>query len=141
MDGETVYIPEDEWRTQAGSRKVVVERIDELNSVKVTLYGLVEMKIRVRPIGKEENKVHNYQIPAGDAFAHLETQFKFSSLSDLVEGVLGKTYQPGYVSPVKRGVPMPIMGGEDKYQTPALLSPICKACRYQRSFETAAASI
>lgn len=140
-DGETVYIPEDEWSTRAGARKVVVERTDELNSVKVTVYGLVEMKIRVRPIEKEENRVHNYQIPSGDAFAHLETQFTFTNLSNLVEGVLGKTYQPGYVSLVKRGVPMPVMGGEDKYQTPALLSPVCKACRFQRPSEVADASI
>ncbi|GLT46305.1 hypothetical protein SLA2020_200680 [Shorea laevis] len=35
------------------------------------------MDVRVRSIGEKENKVHNYQSPAGDAFAHLETQFKF----------------------------------------------------------------
>lgn len=100
-NGEPVNVPEDEWRTNADGRKVVVERTDEVNSVKVTVYGL-------------------------------ETQFKFSKLSDNVEGVLGKTYQPGYVSPVKRGVPMPLMGGEDKYQTPSLFSPLCKACRFER---------
>lgn len=69
-------------------------------------------------------------IPKKVDFAHLETQFKFFSLSDLVEGVLGKTYRPGYVSPVKIGVPMPMMGGEDKYQTPSLFSPLCNVCRF-----------
>ncbi|KAK3022490.1 hypothetical protein RJ639_045819 [Escallonia herrerae] len=58
--------------------------------------------------------------------------FRFSNLSDRVEGVLGKTYRPDYISPVKRGVPMPMTGGEDKYQTPSLNSPVCKACRFQR---------
>ncbi|XVE59814.1 hypothetical protein DITRI_Ditri05aG0077100 [Diplodiscus trichospermus] len=134
-DGEAVNIPYDgeaEWRTNGEEREVVVERTDEKNSVRVKVYGLVEIDIRVRPIGKEENRVHNYQLPDDDAFAHLETQFKFTNLSDLVEGVLGKTYQPDYVSPVKRGVPMPMMGGEDKYQTPSLFSPLCRACRFQR---------
>ncbi|GLU19002.1 hypothetical protein SLE2022_352740 [Rubroshorea leprosula] len=140
-DGETINIPEDEWRIDTDERKVVVERTDEWNSVKVTVSGLVELNIRVRPIGKEENRVHNYRLPDDDAFAHLETQFKFSNLSELVDGVLGKTYQPGYVSPVKKGVPMPIMGGEDKYQTPSLLSLICMGCRFQRPSEIVIARI
>ncbi|XVF47155.1 hypothetical protein PTKIN_Ptkin03bG0086600 [Pterospermum kingtungense] len=134
-DGEAVNIPYDgeaEWRTNVEEREVIIERTDDKNNVRVEVYGLVEIDIRVRPIGKEENRVHNYQLPDDDAFAHLETQFKFTSLSDVVEGVLGKTYQPDYVSPVKRGVPMPMMGGEDKYQTPSLFSPLCKACRFQR---------
>ncbi|GLT44722.1 hypothetical protein SLA2020_186050 [Shorea laevis] len=140
-DGDTISIPEDEWRINTDGRKVVVERTDERNSVKVTVSGLAELNIRVRPIGKEENRVHNYQLPDDDAFAHLETQFKFSNLSELVDGILGKTYQPGYVSPVKKGVPMPIMGGEDKYQTPSLLSPICQGCRFQRPSDIVIARI
>ncbi|KAK2643326.1 hypothetical protein Ddye_025089 [Dipteronia dyeriana] len=134
-DGETIGIPADgdaEWRTNSDGRKVVVERTDDTNNVRVTVSGLLAMDIKVRPIGKEENRVHNYQLPENDAFAHLETQFKFTNLSDLVEGVVGKTYRPDYVSPVKRGVPMPMMGGEDKYQTPSLFSTLCKSCRFQR---------
>ncbi|KAK3022483.1 hypothetical protein RJ639_045812 [Escallonia herrerae] len=134
-DGKDVNIPTDgeaEWRARTGEREVVVERTDDTNMVRVTVTGLLEMDVKVTPVGDEENKVHNYQLPSDDAFAHLETQFRFSNLSDHVEGILGKTYQPGYVSPVKRGVPMPMMGGEDKYQTPSLHSPACKACRFQR---------
>ncbi|KAI3411376.1 uncharacterized protein J3R85_018097 [Psidium guajava] len=133
-DNEAVQVPIDgdaEWRHEGEDRTVIVERTDDTNSVRVTVSGLLEMDVRVRPIGKEENRVHNYQIPKDDAFAHLETQFRFSNLSDLVEGVLGKTYRPNYVSPVKVGVPMPMMGGEDKYQTPSLLSPLCKVCRFK----------
>nr|XP_011461704.1 PREDICTED: uncharacterized protein LOC101295702 isoform X2 [Fragaria vesca subsp. vesca] len=136
-DGESVSIPTDgeaEWRTNGDEeRQVIVERTDDTNSVRVTVAGLLEMDIKIRPIGEEENKVHKYQIPADDTFAHLETQFRFSNLSELVEGVLGKTYRPGYVSPVKVGVPMPMMGGEDKYRTPSLSSPLCKVCRFQTS--------
>ncbi|KAB2614805.1 hypothetical protein D8674_021393 [Pyrus ussuriensis x Pyrus communis] len=63
----------------------------------------------------------------------------FTNLSDLVEGVLGKTYRPGYGSPVKVGVPMPMVGGEDKYETSSLFSPFCKVCRFQKQPEVAAA--
>ncbi|GMI97356.1 hypothetical protein HRI_003404900 [Hibiscus trionum] len=135
-DGKTVTVPHDgesEWRTgNDEERQVLVERTDDKNNIHVKISGLVEMYIRVRPIGEEENRVHKYQLPDDDAFAHLETQFKFINLSDHVEGVLGKTYQPGYVSPVKRGVAMPMMGGEDKYQTPYLFSTFCNACRFKR---------
>ncbi|KAF5201249.1 Root cap [Thalictrum thalictroides] len=133
-NGKATEIPANgdaEWRTNVGVREVAVERTDDTNSVRVTVTGLVEMYVKVTPIGAEENRVHKYQLPSGDAFAHLETQFKFNNLTDLVEGVLGKTYRPNYVSPVKIGVPMPMMGGEDKYRTSSLLSPICKACRFE----------
>ncbi|OWM84180.1 hypothetical protein CDL15_Pgr028172 [Punica granatum] len=134
-DGEAVHVPTDgeaEWRVKTEERTVVLERTDDLNTIRATVSGLVVMDINVRPIGEEENRVHNYQLPRDDAFAHLEIQFRFMNLSDLVEGVLGKTYRPGYISPVKIGVPMPMMGGEDKYETPSLHLPLCKVCRFQR---------
>ncbi|KAM7257205.1 hypothetical protein ACFE04_012946 [Oxalis oulophora] len=129
MDGEAEWVPNSE---ELETRAVVVERTDELNNVRVSVSGLVQIDIKVRPIGKMENLVHKYQIPKNDAFAHLETQFKFFDLSDLVEGVLGKTYRPDYVSPVKRGVAMPMMGGEDKYKTPSLYSAKCDVCMFER---------
>ncbi|KAL9663919.1 hypothetical protein QQ045_019313 [Rhodiola kirilowii] len=115
--------------------EVVVERTDYTNSLKVTVKGLLELDVKVTPIGKEENRVHNYQLPANDVFAHLETQFRFKGLTDQVEGVLGQTYRPDYVSPVKKGVEMPIMGGEDKYCTKSLHSTVCNACKFQRPSE------
>ncbi|CAL1403434.1 unnamed protein product [Linum trigynum] len=142
-NGDEITLPTEgdaEWSTSTGeSRSVVVERTADTNSVKVRVSGLVEMNIRVRPIGKEEDRVHNYQIPNGDVFAHLETQFKFDNLSEKVEGVLGKTYRPDYVSPAKVGVPMPVLGGEDKYKTPSLMSPLCKVCRFQPAAAIASA--
>lgn len=144
FNGQTVEIPaqgDAEWRTNAGEREIMVERTDNTNSVKVTVAGLLEMNVKVRTIGEKENKVHNYQIPAGDAFAHLETQFKLTGLTDQVEGVLGKTYRPDYVSTVKKGVPMPMMGGEDKYQTVSLYSPLCKVCRFKGQTGEAIAAI
>ncbi|KAK4760596.1 hypothetical protein SAY87_005489 [Trapa incisa] len=134
-DNEAVDIPTDgegQWRVEAGERAVAVERTDDINTITVTVSGLLELNVNIRPIGAEENRVHNYQLPPDDAFAHLETQFKFKNLTDLVEGVLGKTYRPDYTSPVKVGVAMPMMGGEDKYHTASLYSPLCKVCRFRR---------
>ncbi|KAK9158313.1 hypothetical protein Scep_004887 [Stephania cephalantha] len=139
-DGDTVQVPTDgeaEWRTNEDRREVVVERTDDANSVRVSVSGLLEMDVKVTPIGAEENRVHNYQLPSDDAFAHLETQFKFKNLTDMVEGVLGKTYRPDYVSLVKVGVAMPMMGGEDKYRTPSLHSPLCNVCRFKGVVSTA----
>ncbi|XP_033138846.1 uncharacterized protein LOC103845469 isoform X2 [Brassica rapa] len=141
---ELITLPEDEqseWRANSGQREIVIERTDERNSVRVLVSGLVQMDIKVRPIGKEEDRVHNYQLPQDDAFAHLETQFKFLDLSEFVEGVLGKTYRPDYVSTAKTGVPMPVMGGEDKYQTPSLFSPTCRLCRFKPQEQPLSADI
>ncbi|KAL7223630.1 hypothetical protein ACSBR1_025142 [Camellia fascicularis] len=50
-------------------------------------------------------------------------------LSENVEGVLGQTYWPDFKGPVKRGVPMPVVGGEDKFQTSSsLVSADCRLC-------------
>ncbi|KAI3901394.1 hypothetical protein MKW92_037476, partial [Papaver armeniacum] len=134
-NGENINIPtngEAEWRITAdGNREVIVERTADTNSVRVTVTGLVEMDVRVTPIGDEENCVHKYQIPFDDVFAHLETQFKFKNLSDSVDGVLGQTYRSDYVSSVNVGVAMPMMGGERYFKTPSFLSPLCKRCRFK----------
>ncbi|CAI9105113.1 OLC1v1003968C1 [Oldenlandia corymbosa var. corymbosa] len=135
-DNQLINIPTDEeseWRINIDKRVVVIERTDDFNTIRATVFGLVQVDTKVVPIGEQENQVHHYQIPADDAYAHLETQFKFFELSDTVEGVLGKTYQPGYESKVKMGDAMPVMGGEDKYQTPSLTSPLCKLCKFRRN--------
>ena len=89
-----------------------MERTNETNSVTVTISGLVELDIHFFQLDRTCTKVHNYQLPTDYSFSHLETQLWFEKSIDNFEGVLGQTYRPGYVSPVKRGVPMPIMGGE-----------------------------
>ncbi|KAI3902998.1 hypothetical protein MKW92_016283 [Papaver armeniacum] len=80
-DREDVEIPTDseaEWR---------VTRTDDTNNIRVSVTGLVKMDVKVTPIGVEENRVHKYQIPSDDVFAHLEPQFKFKNLSDSVDEV------------------------------------------------------
>ncbi|CAL8999502.1 unnamed protein product [Prunus brigantina] len=145
-DGEAINIPtngEAEWRTSDEDREVIVERTDDTNYVRVIVTGIVDIAIRVRPIGEKEDRVHHYHIPGDDTFAHLETQFSFSNLSALVEGVLGKTYRPCYVSPVKRGVSNATDGWGGQIQNSITLLTslqglqvpnyysICRACNYK----------
>ncbi|KAI6687343.1 hypothetical protein NL676_024171 [Syzygium grande] len=94
----------------------------------ITIRGVAEISINVVPVMKEDNLLHNYQIPSDDYFAHLEVQFRFSSLSSRVEGVLDRTYQPDFENQAKAGVAMPIVGGEDKYRTSSLLLADCATC-------------
>ncbi|GFZ09477.1 late embryogenesis abundant (LEA) protein-like protein [Actinidia rufa] len=84
----------DTWQWSAPARR---------NSVTVMLLGMTEVSVNVVPVTKQDDRMHNYQIPSDDCFAHLE-------------------------SPVKRDVPMPVMGGEDKYKTFSLVCADCKYC-------------
>lgn len=77
-----------------------------------------------------DNRVHNYQIPSDDCFAHLEVQFRFFGLTTEVEGVLGRTYRPDFENPAKRGVAMPVVVGEDRYKTSTLTSTDCSSCKF-----------
>ncbi|KAF2300592.1 hypothetical protein GH714_014223 [Hevea brasiliensis] len=56
-DGQEINVPNDEaaeWRANKEEREVIVERTDDTNSVRVIAAGLVEMDIKVRPIGKRK---------------------------------------------------------------------------------------
>ncbi|KAK1397046.1 Late embryogenesis abundant protein-related [Heracleum sosnowskyi] len=114
------------WESAEGNIKA--ERISGRNDVIVSISNFVEISVRVVPVTKEDNRVHNYQTPSGDCFAHLEVQFRFFSLSPEVEGVLGRTYRPDFENPAKPGVAMPVVGGEDKYKISSLLSSDCRKC-------------
>ncbi|KAK4743925.1 hypothetical protein SAY87_010237 [Trapa incisa] len=128
-DGEAVPIGDGHLAIWAAADSgLVVERTAHCNSVAVTIPRTVEISVSVVPITEEDDRIHNYQIPDDDCFSHLEVQFLFFDLSERVEGVLGQTYRPEFVSPVKRGVEMPIMGGESKYRTSSLLSADCSYC-------------
>ncbi|KAL2327704.1 hypothetical protein Fmac_021131 [Flemingia macrophylla] len=111
---------------------VTIERTSAANTVAFTLHGLAEIFVSVVPVGREESRVHNYGIPDDDCFAHLEVQFRFHALSENVEGVLGRTYQPLFENPAARlGVPMPVVGGEDTYRTTSLVSADCPLCLFR----------
>ncbi|KAH9618561.1 hypothetical protein KSS87_006329 [Heliosperma pusillum] len=128
-DGQEVDLPEG-YRSNWTARDLKVERTDKLNSVIVTVAEIAEISVNVVPVTKEDDRIHNYQIPSDNCFAHLEVQFRFFGLSSEVEGVIGRTYQPDFKNPAKPGVAMPVVGGEDRYKTSTLLTPDCKSCRF-----------
>ncbi|XVF70374.1 hypothetical protein PTKIN_Ptkin11bG0156800 [Pterospermum kingtungense] len=128
-NGKDIVIPEghlSSWKSPEND--LTVERTSLKNSVLVTLPEITEILVNVVPVTKEDDRIHNYQIPSDDCFAHLELQFKFYGLSSKVEGVLGRTYQPDFVNPARPGVAMPVVGGEDKYRISSLLSADCSSC-------------
>lgn len=100
-------------------KDVKVERISSRNSVIVSLKHVAQSMINVVPVTKEDDWIHNYQVPSEDCFAHLEFQFKFFALSPKVEGVLSKAWMA-----------MPVVGGEDEYQTSSLLWADCVSCMF-----------
>lgn len=109
-----------------------VERVANKNSVMVTLKDVAEILVNVVPVTKEDDRIHNYQVPSDDCFAHLEVQFRFFALSPKVDGVLGRTYRLDFENPAKAGVAMPVVGGEDRYKTKSLLSHDCGSCVFSQ---------
>ncbi|KAJ7562201.1 hypothetical protein O6H91_03G058700 [Diphasiastrum complanatum] len=119
------------WTSDNG--EVRIERVAATNNVEIVIDRVMAVSLSVKPITEKESKIHKYQITADDCFAHLDIQFKFFNLSSSVDGVLGQTYRPNFSNPVKAGVPMPIMGGEDKYLSSTLLSSDCKSSQFTPS--------
>ncbi|ONI12867.1 hypothetical protein PRUPE_4G188100 [Prunus persica] len=133
-NGEELVIPESHLSVwQSPGNVIRVERTSSKNSVLITLPEVAEISVNVVPVTKEDDRIHNYQIPSDDCFAHLEVQFRFYGLSSNVEGVLGRTYQPDFKNPAKPGVAMPVVGGEQKYRTTSLVSADCIACVFAQS--------
>ncbi|KAH6775679.1 Late embryogenesis abundant protein-like protein [Perilla frutescens var. hirtella] len=129
FDGDEVFLPQgalSSWESARG--EVVIERVSSTNSAIISLPETMEIGVNVVPITKEDDRIHNYQIPSDDCFSHLEVQFRFLDLSPEVEGVLGRTYRPDYESQAILGIAMPVVGGEDKYRTTSLLAADCKKC-------------
>lgn len=134
LDGTPFQLPEghlSKWNSE--DDELLIERTERVNSVMITVNGVAEISASVVPITEEDDRIHRYNIPKDDCFAHLEVQFWFFGISQEVEGVLGRTYRPDYISTVKRGVEMPVVGGADKYETTTLLSSDCKMCLFDMS--------
>lgn len=110
--------------------RVNITRVQNANAVLVQVDDIFSLTARVVPITPEESRVHGYEITEDDCFAHLEMNFKFFKLSPQVSGVLGQTYSAGYKSPVKVGVAMPVMGGDDKFGVKHLFDTDCKVGRF-----------
>lgn len=131
VNGEHVMLPNGKgqtwWFPETG---LMIQRKAEANKVRVKVEGLLEIAARVVPITLEESRVHGYDVEEDDCFAHLELNFKFHSLSNMVDGVLGQTYRPGYQSRVKMAAPMPIMGGADKFASSHLFATDCAVSNF-----------
>lgn len=130
LDGEQIMLPAGEsetlWSPVAGLK---IQRQAETNKVKVTIDGLFKIAAQIVPVTSEESRVHGYDLTEDDCFAHLELNFKFDSLSKIVDGVLGQTYRPGYQSQVKMDAAMPIMEMEDKFASSHILATDCEVSK------------
>nr|GME02736.1 Root cap [Ipomoea batatas] len=130
-DGKDISLPETPFSVwKSPENDIRVERISSKNSVTISVSEIAEIAVNVVPVTKEDDRVHNYQIPRDDCFVHLEVQFRFFGLSPEVEGLLGRTYRPDFQNPAKPGVAMPVVGGNDKYRVTSLLSTDCMYCLF-----------
>ncbi|CAA0811649.1 Late embryogenesis abundant (LEA) protein-related [Striga hermonthica] len=134
LDGREVVLPLghlSQWRSENGD--ITLQRITDTNSIVLSVNEIVEIGVNAVPITKEDDRVHKYHLPSDDCFSHLEVQFSFFGLSSQVEGVLGHTYRPDYEAPLRLGLVMAVVGGEDKYRTTSLFSADCKKCVFDQN--------
>ncbi|RZC92201.1 hypothetical protein C5167_036237, partial [Papaver somniferum] len=132
FDGQPIYLPESEgakWQSEVDP-SVTITRSSVANKIIVEVKGSFKITANVVPITEEDSRLHNYGISKANCFAHLDLGFKFYSLSDNVNGVLGQTYANEYVSKLKMAATMPVMGGDDKFITSTVFANDCSVARY-----------
>ncbi|GLT63852.1 hypothetical protein SLA2020_363840 [Shorea laevis] len=132
LDDQPIVLPDGEgsnWQP-IEAQGTSITRIRDTNSVEIEVEGNFKIRATVVPITKKDSRIHNYGIPQDDCFAHLDLSFKFYGLSEDVNGVLGQTYANNYVSRVKMGVVMPVLGGEEKFSSSTLFATDCTVARF-----------
>ncbi|XP_021716406.1 uncharacterized protein LOC110684275 [Chenopodium quinoa] len=131
FDGQPIDLPEEEgasWQSPAGD--VSITRARATNAVVIEAEGNFKIKAVVVPITEKDSLIHKYGVTQEDCLAHLDLSFKFKSLSRQVNGVLGQTYASNYVSRVKMGVAMPVLGGEREFHSSSIFATDCAVARF-----------
>lgn len=134
FNGEPIFLQEAEsirWQS-ASAPTVSITRVSDTNSMIVEGEGSFRITAKVVPITEEDSRVHNYGITKEDCFAHLDLGFKFFSLSNKVNGILGQTYRRDYMIQVKMGVSMPVIGRERDFETSSLLAADCPVAQFKK---------
>ncbi|XP_011044856.1 PREDICTED: uncharacterized protein LOC105139917 [Populus euphratica] len=132
LDGEPIYLPGGEgmkWKAEI-SPSVTITRSSDANAVVIEAEDNFKIKAAVVPITQKDSRIHNYGIASENCFAHLDLSFKFYKLSGDVNGVLGQTYGSNYVSRVKMGVLMPVLGGEKEFASSNIFATDCAVARF-----------
>ncbi|GJN06637.1 hypothetical protein PR202_ga24388 [Eleusine coracana subsp. coracana] len=135
LDGEPVEVEAAKnarW-TSAAVPGFSVTRTDVANAVVVDLNGVFAITANAVPITDEDSRVHSYGKTRNDTLVHLDVGYKFHGLTKDVDGVLGQTYRPDYVTKVDVTANMPVMGGADKYSSSGLFATDCAVSRFARA--------
>lgn len=131
FDGQSITLPNREGvKYLEPNSNTTITRNRDTNSVVIEVEGNFQIKARVVPITEKESSIHKYGITEDDCFAHLDLGFKFYSLSEKVNGVLGQTYGSNYVSRVKMGIEMPVLGGDKEFASSSIFSTDCAVSRF-----------
>ncbi|TVU00334.1 hypothetical protein EJB05_54249, partial [Eragrostis curvula] len=133
LDGEPVELEAGNKNARWASAAVPglsVARTDDANAVAVELDGVFAITANAVPITDEDSRVHSYGKTSNDTLVHLDVGYKFHGLTKGVDGVLGQTYRPNYVTKVDVTASMPLMGGAEKYRSSGLFATDCAVSRF-----------
>ncbi|KAL9247301.1 hypothetical protein vseg_020745 [Gypsophila vaccaria] len=133
FDGQPIELDESEgatWESSNENDGLRVTRSKATNAVEIELKNKFKIKAVVVPITEKDSMIHNYGITQEDCFAHLDLSFKFYSLTGQVNGVLGQTYATNYVTRVKVGAGMSVLGGQREFHSSSLFATDCAVARF-----------